>query len=126
MTSSRYSLLKTILSRCQVISLSKANDKISLNEMLYKKFLNKEEYNDELKEKIDSYILNTIRFVNNYEKNTREILNRDIKRDKNLMKEIIDNDKGGMKLDMEKRTNKDTFDNFQNLNWYHMHNRIQY
>ena len=34
------------------------------------------------------------------------------------MKEIIANDRGGMKLDMEKRTNKDTFDNFQAFNFY--------
>ena len=63
---------------------------------------------------------NLDRIINNYEKNTREVLNRDIKRDKNLMKEIIDNDKGGMKLDMEKRTNKDTFDNFQVFNFYNL------
>ena len=61
---------------------------------------------------------NLDRIINNYEKNTREVLSSDIKKDKNLMKEIIANDKGGMKLDMEKRTNKDTFDNFQAFNFY--------
>lgn len=74
MTSSRYSLLKTILSRCQVISLSKTTKNTSLNEIIYKKYFNKEEYNDEIKEKIESYILNTIRFVNNYEKNIKDSL----------------------------------------------------
>ena len=61
---------------------------------------------------------NLDRIINNYEKNTREVLSNDIKKDKNLMKEIIANDRGGMKLDMEKRTNKDTFDNFQTFNFY--------
>ena len=65
---------------------------------------------------------NLERLLNNYEKNTRGILSDDIKKDKNLLKQIIEADKGNMKLDMEKRTNKDTFDNFQNFNFYNMPN----
>jgi hypothetical protein len=65
---------------------------------------------------------NLERLLNNYEKNTRGILSDDIKKDKNLLRQIIEGDKGNMKLDMEKRTNKDTFDNFQNFNFYNMPN----
>ena len=69
---------------------------------------------------------NLERLINNYEKNTRGILSDDIKKDKNLIKQIIEADKGNMKLDMEKRTNKDTFDNFQNFNFYNMPNYNYY
>jgi hypothetical protein len=69
---------------------------------------------------------NLERLINNYEKNTRGILSDNIKKDKNLIKQIIEADKGNMKLDMEKRTNKDTFDNFQNFNFYNMPNYNYY
>ena len=65
---------------------------------------------------------NLNRLLNNYEKNIRGVLSDDLKKDKNLIKEIIESDRGNMKLDMEKRTNKDTFDNFQNFNFYNMPN----
>jgi len=65
---------------------------------------------------------NLNRILNNYEKNIRGVLSDDLKKDKNLIKEIIESDRGNMKLDMEKRTNKDTFDNFQNFNFYNMPN----
>ena len=61
---------------------------------------------------------NLDRIINNYEKNIRGVLSSDVKKDKNLLKEIISAEKGGMKLDMEKKSNKDTFDNFQNFNLY--------
>ena len=69
---------------------------------------------------------NLERLINNYEKNTRGILSDDLKKDKNLLRQIIEADKGNMKLDMEKRTNKDTFDNFQNFNFYNMPNYNYY
>ena len=66
------------------------------------------------------------RIINNYEKNMRGVLSSDIKRDKNLLKEIISAEKGGMKMDMEKKTNKDTFDNFQNFNIYDLYGLNNY
>ena len=66
------------------------------------------------------------RIINNYEKNIRGVLSSDIKKDKNLLKEIITAEKGGMKLDMEKKTNKDTFDNFQNFNIYDLYGLNNY
>ena len=70
---------------------------------------------------------NLARIIYNYEKNTREILSNDLKKDKNLLlNEILLEDKSGMKLDMEKKTNKDTFDNFQNFNFYDFPNLDNY
>ena len=54
------------------------------------------------------------RFVHNYEKNSRETLTKIIKNDKIILKQMINEDKGNMKLDIEKKTNKDTFDIFKN------------
>ena len=63
---------------------------------------------------------NTERIIHNYEKNTRWITGNELKKDKNiLLNEILLEDKGGMKLDMEKKTNKDTFDSFQNYYYYY-------
>ena len=56
--------------------------------------------------------------VDNYEKNNREILSNSIKKNKKILKEIIREEKGYKKLDIEKKTNKDTFDNFKNYNNY--------
>jgi len=56
------------------------------------------------------------KFVDNYEKNNREILSNSIKKNKKILNEIIKEKKGYMKLDIEKKTNKDTFDNFINYN----------
>ena len=83
-------------------------------------------YKDELVNKRikDLRDANLARFLYNYEKNIRGVLSDDIKKDKNLLKEIIFADKGGMKLDMEKKTNKDTFDNFQNFSDYNLPNYI--
>ena len=74
MVNSRYNLLKTILSRCQVISLNKTNEEKSVEEIIYTNFFSKEEYNDEIKEEINEFILNTINFVKNYEKNIKDAL----------------------------------------------------
>lgn len=74
MVSSRYNLLKTIISRCQVISLNKNNERKPVEEIIYINYFNKEEYNDELKEKINDYIINTISFIKNYEKNIKDSL----------------------------------------------------
>ena len=73
--------------------------------------------NDELVNKRikDLRDANLFRFIQNYEKNNREIISNEIKSDKNLLKEYIFSEKKNMKLDMEKKTNKDTFDNFINL-----------
>ena len=62
--------------------------------------------------------VNLDRIITNYEKNSREVLSNDLKKDKNLLKEIISQEKGGMKMGIEKKTCKDTFDNFQNFNFY--------
>ncbi|MBQ2600161.1 hypothetical protein II582_02085, partial [bacterium] len=59
------------------------------------------------------------KFVDNYEKKNREILSNSIKNNKDLLKEIIFMENKGMRMDIEKRTNKDTFENFQN---YERHN----
>ena len=66
---------------------------------------------------------NLNRLINNYEKNIRGVLTEEMKKDKNLLlQEIIMEENRNMKLGNEKRTNKDTFDNYQNFNFYNMPN----
>ena len=66
---------------------------------------------------------NLTRLINNYEKNIRGVLTEEMKKDKNLLlQEIIMEENRNMKLGNEKRTNKDTFDNYQNFNFYNMPN----
>ena len=62
--------------------------------------------------------------VENYEKNNREILSNSIKQNKELLKEIISLENKGMRMDIEKRTNKDTFDNFQNYDFLNYDNNL--
>ena len=58
------------------------------------------------------------KFVTNYEKNNREIISDSIKKNKEILKQIINKDKGYMFNYLEKKTNKDTFDNFKDYNYY--------
>jgi hypothetical protein len=58
------------------------------------------------------------KFVTNYEKSNREILSDSIKKNKEILKQIINKDKGYMFNYLEKKTNKDTFDNFKDYNYY--------
>ena len=91
----------------------KPNINKKLNRVMFSKSpLNNDELvNKRVKDLRDA---NLYRFIQNYEKNNREFISNDIKNDKNLVKEIIFAEKKNMKLDMEKKTNKDTFDNFIN------------
>ena len=57
-------------------------------------------------------------FINNYEKNNREILSNYIKKNKDLLKELINCENKNMRMDIEKKTNKDTFENFHNFDLY--------
>ena len=80
-------------------------------------FANSPLRNDELLNKRIKKLRDTNfkKFINNYEKNNREILSDNIKKNKDILKELIScENKGGMRMDIEKRTNKDTFENFQN------------
>ena len=76
--------------------------------------------NDELLNKRINQLRNTNfrKFVTNYEKNNREILRDSIKKNKEILKKIINKDKGYMFNYLEKKTNKDTFDNFKDYNYY--------
>ena len=74
MVNSRYNLLKTILSRCQVIPLNKTREEKSAEEIIYMNFFSKEEYNEDTISKIELFIQNTIKFVKNYEKNIKDAL----------------------------------------------------
>lgn len=58
------------------------------------------------------------KFVTNYEKNNREILGESIKKNKEMLRQIINKDKGYVFNYLEKKTNKDTFDNFKEYNYY--------
>ena len=69
---------------------------------------------------------NLSRSIQNYEKNNREILSNEVKNDENLVKKIIFEEKKSMKLDIEKKTYKDTFDNFQNYNEIPNHENVFY
>ena len=94
------------------------NFKPSINKKLNRDMFSKSPLNNDdlVNQRIkDLRDANLFRFIHNYEKNNREIISNDIKSDKNLLKEYILSEKKGMKLDMEKKTNKDTFDNFINL-----------
>ena len=54
------------------------------------------------------------RILNNYEKNNREIISNEVKNNKQLLKKLILAENKQMRMDNEKRTNKDTFENFIN------------
>jgi len=54
------------------------------------------------------------RILNNYEKNNREIISNEVKNNRQLLKELILAENKQMRMDNEKRTNKDTFENFIN------------
>ena len=62
------------------------------------------------------------KFIVNYEKNNREILSNDIKGNQYLLKELIMAENKNMRMDIEKRTNKDTFENFQNFDIFNYDN----
>ena len=64
------------------------------------------------------------KFINNYEKNNREILSDSVKRNKDILKELISCENKGMRMDIEKRTNKDTFENFQNYDMIYNENYL--
>ena len=52
--------------------------------------------------------------LNLYQSNSREILSNDVKKNIQKLKKILDSDKGSMRLDIEKKTNKDTFEKYKN------------
>ena len=55
--------------------------------------------------------------LNNFEKNNREILNSNVKKDKLFINYLINNaNEGRMRLSVDKKTNKDTFDKYKNIN----------
>ena len=53
--------------------------------------------------------------MNNYEKNARINLADDIKKNKKAIKELISLQEKGMRMGIEKKSNKDTFDNYLNF-----------
>ena len=55
------------------------------------------------------------KIVNNYEKNARINLADDIKKNKKAIKELISLQEKGMRMGIEKKSNKDTFDNYLNF-----------
>ena len=65
------------------------------------------------------------KFVTNYERNNREIISDSIKKNKEILKQIINKDRGYMFDYLEKKTNKDTFDNFKNYNFYFNNENIK-
>jgi hypothetical protein len=73
-------------------------------------------YNDDLVNKRIKNLResNFKRILNNYEKNNREIISNEVKNNKKLLKELILAENKQMRMDNEKRTNKDTFENFIN------------
>ena len=52
--------------------------------------------------------------LNIYENNSREIISNKIKNNFELLKSILEADKGNMRLDIEQKSNKDTFDKYKN------------
>ena len=52
--------------------------------------------------------------LNLYESNRREVLSNDVKNNIQKLKNILDSDKGLMRMDIEKKTNKDTFEKYKN------------
>lgn len=53
--------------------------------------------------------------LNNYEKNNREILSKDVKKKRDILNYLINNvDEGVMRMGLEMKSNKDTFDIFIN------------
>ena len=81
-----------------------------------KMFANSPLRNDELLNKRIQKLRDTNfkKILNSYEKNNREILSDSVKKNKEILKELISCENRGMRMDIEKRTNKDTFENFQN------------
>ena len=92
------------------------NKKLNKTMFSYSPLINDELLNKRINKLRDS---NFKKFVNNYEQNNREILSDNVKKNKNILKDIINEEKGYMKLDIEKKSNKDTFDNFKNYNYYY-------
>ena len=66
------------------------------------------------------------KFINNFEKNRREILSNDIKNNEYLLKELINAENKYMRMDIEKKTNKDTFDNYQNYDLFNSESNNNY
>lgn len=74
MTPSRHNLLKTIISRCQIISLNENNkEKTNIIKKIYNTFCFGQVY-EEVEEKIKLIVNNTISFVNFYETRNKEAL----------------------------------------------------
>ena len=65
---------------------------------------------------------NLKKFIDNYEKNNREVLSNEIKKNQYLLKELIMAENKNMRMEIEKRTNKDTFENFQNFDVFNYDN----
>lgn len=74
MTSSRYSLLSTILSRCQIISFINSKSYDNLLIKLYNNYYSSIEFDEQLEKKIENNVINILHFVENVEKNKLETL----------------------------------------------------
>ena len=66
------------------------------------------------------------KFLDNYEKNSREVISNDIKNNEYLLKELMSSENKYMRMDIEKKTNKDTFENFQNFDIFNNDNNNNY
>lgn len=74
MTSSRYNLLKTIVSRCQIISLKENQITENIFNKIYREYFYNDELTEEIDKKIKNMIQNVLKFVENYEKNIKDSL----------------------------------------------------
>ena len=64
--------------------------------------------------------------LNNYEKNNREILSKELKKKKDILNYLINNvDEGVMRMGLEMKSNKDTFDIFINKKDKNKNNNIR-
>lgn len=63
MTPSRFMLINTILSRCQIVSLKNVDESVNIVTYTYNEYYASEEYNEETIKKIDGRISNVVSFA---------------------------------------------------------------
>ena len=105
--------LKNMNSNINSIELENCNESKNMDNNRYNYF-NKER-SDKLENKKISNLrkFNFMKKLNHFENNNREILNEDIKKDKRLLNFLLNNaDEGRMNMGLERKSNKDTFDVF--------------
>lgn len=73
-TPSRYALLNTIMSRCQMISFQSGKDSMDVVELIYRNYFSSEVYTDELKAKIEENINVLVKFVESSDSNPKNAL----------------------------------------------------